>query len=266
MMRPQGLVVLGMLWLSLTAATLHGQTTQPASPSASQATSQPASQPAISQAVAEVLAQAEARTRDVHDLTASFTQTRTMMLLRKPLVSQGRVNMRGDITRWTTQKPQPQVMRTSQGRIEIFHPDQKLVEVYDVDARLTDLAASPLPRLKLLGKYFDITLISRDDAIAALRFAPREEKLASHIRQLDVSLDLATGLAREVVMTNADDETTRITFTDVRTNAGLEESDVALKLPAGTRVTHPLEKGQASAGQDEGASQAKDRAAPGRDP
>src|SRR5437868_12890448 len=77
-------------------------------------------------------------------------------MLKKPLVSSGRVRMKGSVVRWDTAAPEPAVLHSDGREIRMFYPRQRVVEVYPIDKRITDLAASPLPRLAALREHFRI--------------------------------------------------------------------------------------------------------------
>src|SRR5438552_3994802 len=82
----------------------------------------------------------------INDLTARFELHKFTALLKKPLVSSGRVRMKGSVVRWDTEATEPSVLHSDGREIRMYYPRQRAVEVYPIDRRLTDLAASPLPR------------------------------------------------------------------------------------------------------------------------
>src|SRR5689334_19669200 len=96
------------------------------------------------------------RAGEVRDLTARFEQQKFTALLKKPLVSSGRVRTKGHVVRWDTEVPEPAVLHSDGREIRMFYPRQHVVEVYPIDKRITDLAASPLPRLAALREHFRI--------------------------------------------------------------------------------------------------------------
>lgn len=236
----------------------------PACSSSLQAQDAPASQPATTQPATTASAEDDfARTLDdltqkaaaIKDLSAQFTQTKTTAVLRKPLVSQGQINVRGSQTRWITLSPRPSAMSTSTGEIHLYYPQQKVLEIYPLDRKLSELVASPLPPIAILRRYFDIapataelTGLSTTQEIEKpihLRLTPRDEQIAEYVQRIDVLIDSTTGLALAMAMTNATDERTVVEFTQVTINPGLKDEDLQIQIPAGTRTVRPLEAGTA---------------------
>ena len=68
---------------------------------------------------------------------------------------------------------------------------------------------------------------------------PIQEELRQHLQEVRVLLDMSAGYIVHAEITDADGDKTVIRFGDVRVNADV--GDVALKVPPGTKLTHPLE-------------------------
>ena len=184
------------------------------------------------------------------DLVGRFTQEKHTALLRKPLVSSGRIRMKGSVVRWDTEQPEPAVLFSDGREIRLYYPKQSVVEVYPIDRRLSDMAASPLPRLDALRQHFRIEALPADRVPADergdanrlwLRLVPHDEHLAQHVDEVRVTLDVAAAYVVRVEMDDADGDRTVIRFADVKTNTGLKDSELYLTLPAGTKVSRPLD-------------------------
>jgi outer membrane lipoprotein-sorting protein len=184
----------------------------------------------------------------IKDLTARFEQRKFTALLTKPLISSGLVRGAGAVVRWDTREPAPSVLYADRAELRLYYPDQKLEEIYPVDQRMSDLLASPLPRLSTIKEHFTIEIASpgdvadlpHGDATLALRLTPIDAALAAHLRQVFVVLDVHTGLALAIRTIDPDDDRTDITFSDMRVNTGLDEASVDLAVPAGTAISRPL--------------------------
>lgn len=187
------------------------------------------------------------RSDGVRDLTADFTEEKFTVLLKKPMVSKGRVRAIGSRTRWDTSSPHPSTMFTNETEVAIYFPDRKAVEIYPIDRRLQPLVVSPIPRLATLRRHFDMEELPAkgDDASTdhhmLLKLIPKSETIAEHVEDVRVRIDTRLGLADRVEVTGSDGDRTVITFTNLRTNIGLSEDDVAQAYPAGTKRTYPLE-------------------------
>jgi len=213
------------------------------------------------------------RAGEVRDLTAQFEQQKFTALLKKPLVSSGRVRMKGSVVRWDTEAPEPAVLHSDGREIRMFYPRQRVVEVYPIDKRITDLAASPLPRLAALREHFRIERAERNaepvrgageqsktDRVS-LRLTPTDPFLKEHVDQVLVVLDAAAACVVSVEVDDADGDRTLIRFSDVKLNAGMKDADVALAVPPGTKESRPLEGVQGDPPDAPRGQGAKDRAA-----
>ena len=197
----------------------------------------------------ERLERLDARVAKINDLTADFIERKYTTLLKKPLVSSGRIRVRGDIARWDTIKPYKTVMLVGRGEVRIYYPDRRVEEVFQLGERLGQLAMSPLPRLAALREHFDMTPIPPNEIDAnaserhhlALRLRPKAQSLREHVNEIRVLIDETTACVVKIAMDDPTGDRTVIEFSHVKTNTGLEDRDVSLTVPPGTKTTRPLE-------------------------
>jgi outer membrane lipoprotein-sorting protein len=199
-------------------------------------------------ALAKQLEDIDARATKIKDFTADFRQEKRTAMLKKPLVSLGKVRVAGATIRWDTQQPNPAVLFSDGKEVRMYYPSQKSLEIYTIDQRLGDLAASPLPRLKTLREHFTM---ERSDGkgfkppkgrkVLALRLIPRDESLREHVARVDVLLDVEAAHILELEITDADEDRTHVTFSAIRLDAGVRPADLGLTVPADTTVSRPLE-------------------------
>ena len=200
----------------------------------------PATRPADPQLWAE-MKQIDAAAGRAAAVTADFYQEKFTPLMKRPLVSTGRVVARGPVSLWTTAAPRPSVMRVTADRIRIYYPDQAVVESYPVQGQLGALVASPLPRLDVLAKFFTFDrLPNPDPAALAVRLTPATDDLRQHVRRVDVTLDRATGAIRRAETTDADGDRTVLTFDHADLRAPVADGDLELRFPPNTRQVEPL--------------------------
>ncbi len=203
------------------------------------ATTAPATRPVDPQLLAE-MRQVDAAAGRASAVTAGFRQEKFTPLMRRPLVSTGRVVARGPVALWTTAAPRPSTMRVTASEIRIYYPGQAVVEVYPVQGQLGALAASPLPRLDVLQRFFTFDRLPAPDAgTLAVRLTPSDADLQQHVREVRVLLDRATGAIRRTETTDADGNRTVLTFDHADLHAAATDADLALVVPPGTRQTHP---------------------------
>ena len=210
----------------------------------------PATQPATApadQALWGRLSQIDNRAGQVKSLSANFEQEKFTALLRKPVVSSGRVRIQGSTMRWDTLKPDPSVLLIDQTQARIYYPAQKTLEVYPLDQRLGELAASPLPRLSVLKSRFTFQQVPTSEMASsadekhfiALRLTPADASLREHVKEVRVLLDIGAGYIVRAEATDSDGERTVLSFKDVQLNVPM--GDLSLAVPPGTAVVHPLQ-------------------------
>jgi outer membrane lipoprotein-sorting protein len=206
----------------------------------------PATQPA-DPALWAKLTEIDARAAKVKSLSANFDQQKFTALLRKPLESSGTVRINGSVMRWDTKQPEPSVLLIDGKEAKVYYPNQKTLEIYPMDKRLADLAASPLPRLDVLKARFAFRQIDNSELdksapagrFIALELTPTDPALAEHVQRVRVLLDVAGAYIIKAEMTDSDGDRTALSFRDVQLNAAV--GDLALAVPPGTAVTRPLE-------------------------
>jgi outer membrane lipoprotein-sorting protein len=191
----------------------------------------------------------DARAGAITSLVANFAQKKFTALLKKPLISSGTIRIKGSTMRWDTQQPQKSVLLIGEREVRIFYPSPPpgVLEIYTINQRMGELAASPLPRLAVLKSKFSFQPIAArelDEAVDANKFLafslkPTDAALAQHIQEVRVLLDESAAYIVKAEMVDADGDRTVLQFTDVKVNA--QTGDLDLKIPAGAKVTRPLE-------------------------
>jgi outer membrane lipoprotein-sorting protein len=200
--------------------------------------------------LAAVLDDVDRRAAQTADLSGHFRQEKFTALLKKPLISSGRIRMKGPVVRWDTERPEPAVLHSDGREIRMYYPKQSVVEVYPIDRRLADLVASPLPRLAALRQHFRIepapphakSDTPRDNPSAIeIQLTPTDDFLAQHVDHVRVTLDVSRAFVTRVEMLDGDGDRTVIQFTDLKTDTGIKDADLELSLPPGTKVSRPLD-------------------------
>ncbi|MFQ5494453.1 MAG: outer membrane lipoprotein carrier protein LolA [Phycisphaerae bacterium] len=204
--------------------------------------------PSAAERFAARLDRVDQRAGAIRDLTADFVEKKSTSLLKEPLVSRGRVLVKGSQTRWETKSPHVSILSTDESRIAIYFPSRSTVEVYPVDRRLRSLIVSPLPQLARLRRHFKLQPLPEPagrtsdspEGTLGLRLMPKDESLKEIIEEVQVRIDESLGLAVRVVLIDPDHDHTVIAFSNIRTNVGLTDRDVELNAPPDATVVHPL--------------------------
>lgn len=231
----------------IVAAVLAGGSPSPLCATPGAPCTPPSSAPPAPSTLAERLEAIDRRAGLIRDLSADFEQRKHTPLLKDPLVSTGRVRVKGPRARWDTDRPHPTVMTLDEREVRLYYPDQKTVEVYPVEGQFARLTASPLPRLDAIRAQFSIEEIANaemGDAAGeglALELLPLDDPLAEHVQRIRVLIDPAAACITRLEMTDPDGERTVIVFRKIRTDTGIPDAELDLAVPTGTRVSRPLE-------------------------
>ena len=185
----------------------------------------------------------------ISDLTSRFVEQKHTVLLKKPMVSKGRVRIKGSHTLWETVEPHRTTTLVDAKRVRIHYPRRRVVEVYPIDDQLRQLFVSPVPRWAPLRDYFSIEPVPagdvpdeyrKGDRFLSIQLTPKDDSLRRYVGRVDVVIDTTTGCAVRVDMIDGDGERTTITFSEAKTNSGLDDHLFHLAAPEGTRIVYPL--------------------------
>ncbi|MBM3961164.1 MAG: outer membrane lipoprotein carrier protein LolA [Planctomycetes bacterium] len=186
--------------------------TQPAAASQAQAQTQgpkPASAAEVARAEALLRLHAE-RSQRAKILVADYVQRRTTELLKEPLVSKGRFLFRREsgVVVFFAAEPRPSVVRLAERVYEVHRPQKKQVERFHLDG--PELARSlfaavggdsaPLLRDFVVIGVVDVAAAAdgKPTGTVQVQLAPRTPSVAARVRSLDLTLQAADGLLREV--------------------------------------------------------------------
>lgn len=204
----------------------------------------------------ESLEAMDRRLAHVHSLQADFIKAHYTPLLRKPMISRGRVRMTDGLVRWDTLEPRVSHTLLRDNEVQILYPDDKRMEVYPLDERFSQFGVGPLPRMAELAERLSIERIEPDDLLAddpandkpgsapapryiALRMTPKAQALREQVDRVDVLVDTKVGYIRTLRIVQPDGTRTVYTFQDAELNPDLSRSSLELEPPPGTRVVRP---------------------------
>jgi len=210
--------------------------------------------PTLDPAMLGVMEELGRRADDVRDLTARYEERKHTALLKKPLVTRGRVRIVGTRARWDADSPRKTVTLLDPSEVRIYYPERSTVEVYPIGAHLQFPTVSPLPRWAELREHFRIEARSamemeskvEPSGYLFLSLTPLRPALREYVETVDVAIDRSSGLLHRADITDPDGDRTIMIFSDARTNTGLASDDLSLDLPAGTLVTWPISPEKAS--------------------
>ncbi len=189
--------------------------------------------------VAEVVRKLQARYEATKDFTADFSQTVEAATLGKPLQSTGQVFFkRPGRMRWEFAEPEKQTIVADGKLLWVYQPEHH--QVLKTPFRAAFQSATPISFLLGVGQLkddFDATLLSSDSSDAIrLKLVPKHEHEIG-VLVLDVGPQTYDIIAAEV--TDPLGNVTRLAFSNLRRDVGLDDSKFTFDVPPGTDVVEP---------------------------
>jgi outer membrane lipoprotein-sorting protein len=196
------------------------------------------------------LASIDTRIAAIADMRADFEQTRKTALLKKPLISRGTLVCKNDRVLWHTTHPRENTMLVAGENVTVYYPADKLAEIYPMGARFKDAIGGPLPRLAKLRETFELSELAPDQVVPgadigdpatrlAITLTPRTAALRQYISAVRVLIDTKVPCADRIVIVDPDGEETQLYCFNLRINTNVKDTELELKLPAGTKVNRP---------------------------
>ena len=206
--------------------------------------------PAIDPDLQRELESLAEKSAEIRDLTARFEQRRFTPLLKRPLVSTGRIWFKEGRMRWETDKPHPSVTVVDSGDLRVYYPQHRKLEIYRIEGSIGELARGPTLKPQVLLKYFHIERLPAEpsDGRCVVQLTPLEKSTREQLRRIVVHLDHESGLIRQLDWTDSDGERTYITLTEMNANAGVTDEELELRVPPGTKTVRPLGPGSSRGG------------------
>ena len=188
--------------------------------------------------VADVIRKLQARYDATKDFTADFTQTVEAVTLGKPLQSTGQVYFkRPGRMRWEFLEPEKQTIVADGTLLWVYQPEHH--QVLKTPFRAAFQSATPISFLLGVGQLrndFDATLLSTGVDVVRLKLVPKREHEIG-VLVLDVGPQTYDILAAEV--TDPLGNVTRLSFSNLKRDVGLDDSPFTFTIPPGTDVVEP---------------------------
>ncbi len=154
---------------------------------------------------AALLQQHAERSRGAKTLVADYVQRRTTELLKEPLVSKGRFLFVREpaVVVFFAAEPRPSVVRLAEAVYEVHRPQRKQLERFHLDGPelARGLFAAVGGDVDRLLRDFAIAAVvdgPKDSGVVCLQLTPRTDAVRARVRGLDLTLQAADGLLREV--------------------------------------------------------------------
>jgi outer membrane lipoprotein-sorting protein len=203
-------------------------------------TQEPQGGPVTGAAQATFLATWSQRLQALQGLHMVFTQTKQLKVLRQPLVARGELWLKGDRLRYTLKNTAGETeldLLMDTQTVRTYYPLLHTLEV--IDLRTAGAPPVTLPFLRggpgALSQAYEVELFRRAEQ-DILRLVPRDTNVPLH----EMRLVLRDFQPQEVIQIEKNGTNVHMRIEEFTVNPEIPEARLALQIPPGTKVTHPL--------------------------
>lgn len=180
------------------------------------------------------------RMQDMRTLHMLFTQEKHLTLLRRPLVTQGELWLKGDTLRYTLKNPGGTTeldLRLDPHTVRAYYPLLQTLEVIDLGATPTPQHAVPFLSRDFANAedVYDTELTGAAERYT-LRLVPRHAN--SPVAALQLTLQQFQPV--EYIQTEKNGNRLVMHISTFTMNPDVSDAQLDLQVPAGTTVTYPL--------------------------
>jgi outer membrane lipoprotein carrier protein len=198
-----------------------------------------AAPPPAARDVRQVVQRLQQKYEAASDYRAKFTQKFTYAATGRERVSTGEVLVKKPgRMRWNYAGPEPQMYLASEGNLWVYEPEAKQAYRQDLKESQLPAAVSFLMGKGKLSDEFDISLAKElpygDPQDHRLALKPKQPQ--STYKAIYLVVDPKTFLVRQSVLVNTQGDVNAITFSEVKINSKLADSNFKWTAPAGIRV------------------------------
>jgi outer membrane lipoprotein carrier protein len=187
----------------------------------------------------QVVQRLQQRYETASDYRAKFTQKYIYAATGRERSSSGEVLVKKPgRMRWDYAAPEPQMYLASEGTLWVYEPEARQAYRQDLKASQLPAAVSFLMGKGKLSDEFDISVAKElpyGDA-QDVRLALKPRKPQSAYKAIYLVVDPKTYLVRQSVLINTQGDINAISFSEVKINTKLADSQFKWTAPAGTRV------------------------------
>ena len=205
------------------------------------APNEPETQPVTGEAKQAFLQHWGQQMQTMHTLHMVFTQEKQLHLLRRPLMAQGELWLKGDTLRYVLKNPAGDTeieLRKDAHTVNIYYPQLRTLEV--IDLRGTPALPMALPFLTddptALAQTYDTALFF-NAGLHTLQLHPKDSQALFS----ELCLTFKDVQPHTFVRTEKSGDRIIMHISSFTPNVEIREDQLALSVPAGTTVTYPLQ-------------------------
>jgi len=181
------------------------------------------------------------RLRGMRSLHMVFTQEKHLRMLRQPLVAQGELWLKGETLFYVltnTAGEKELTVRLDKQTIRTYYPLLNTLEVLDLQTTGAIPQSFPFWQTdpEALARDYEADLF-QTAGLHTLRLVPKDAKVSLQ----EMRLVLRDFQPQELVQVEKNGTRIRMHITTFTMNPEISEAQLELHVPAGTRVTHPLQ-------------------------
>jgi len=191
----------------------------------------------------DVLAHFDEAQASVQTMSASFTETTTNLLLKAPIVAEGKIYMtKPDAIRWEYRTPEEMSFVIANNQYTGYFPEQKRAERRNIQRyskqifRFVGLGQGVVE----LEKFYDISLdpsVAESEGAIGLMLVPKKRRARKRVQDVYLRLDSTSYLPVSIQYRGKDGNSRRIEFAEIRVNPDLAATLYDMELPADVTVT-----------------------------
>ncbi len=182
--------------------------------------------------------------RSTQSLTATFTETKNLGLLAKPIVSTGTfLYAKPGRIKWEYSGPQPRIFLITGDYYLAYYPAERKAE----EVPLSTFSSRRIFRVfgigqtaEDLGKFFDISLSDPgpEKATFLMVLTPKRRRVKDRLQLVRFWVDEKTYLPRKLEYVETDGDSTTLLFSKIQLNPQIAEARFAVELPKDVEVTN----------------------------
>jgi len=181
------------------------------------------------------------RLRSMRSLHMVFRQDKHLRVLRQPLVAQGELWLKGETLRYVLTRPTGEtelVVRLDKQTVQTYYPLLHTLEVIELQTTGAVPQVMPFwyPEPEALTRDYAVELFLDATGLHTLRLVPRDAKGPVQ----EIRLVLRDFQPQAFVQIEKNGTRVRMQMTTFTINPEVSEAQLALHVPAGTKVVHPL--------------------------
>ena len=183
-----------------------------------------------------------AQLRGMRSLHMLFRQEKHLRVLRQPLVAQGELWLKGDTLLYVLKNVAGEtelMVHLDKQTVQTYYPLLNTLEVVALQTTRTFPQALPFwyPDPEALARDYEVDLFLDAAGLHTLRLVPRDASVAVQ----ETRLVLRDVQPQAFVQVENNGTRVRMQITTFSINPEVSEAQLALQVPAGTKVVHPLQ-------------------------